>query len=394
MTGYLPGMRAAAVLQSAVGYRVKVVDMRVSLKRLNQQVAAAPGDIHLGVASGSWTVLRDLGADPEQVIEDGGHDPRIFDGPENFLSHAALGRLYQHCAERTNCPHFGLLVGEKASVSSLGLVGMLMKFSDTLDEALRVLEAHLKIINRGAIVHVERHADTVILSYSVYEPGGGEGVAQLSDGALAAALRVICELCGPKLEPSEVLIPRRQPADLEPYRRVFRAPIRFNEEAAALVFPAQWLDTPVPYSDPAAHEALKLRLIAIEKAAGVDLRDQLLRMLRIALVKTKSSASAMARRLAMHRRTLNRHLKGEGMEFRTLSDAVRFAVASQLLSDTDIPLAKIAAVLDFSEPAAFTRAFRRWSGRVPSSWRAHENSVPVRRTDGGARCPMADPTRC
>ncbi|MFL5152875.1 MAG: AraC family transcriptional regulator ligand-binding domain-containing protein [Microvirga sp.] len=118
MTGYLPGMRAAAVLQSAVGYRVKVVDMRVSLKRLNQQVAAAPGDIHLGVASGSWTVLRDLGADPEQVIEDGGHDPRIFDGPENFLSHAALGRLYQHCAERTNCPHFGLLVGEKASVSS------------------------------------------------------------------------------------------------------------------------------------------------------------------------------------------------------------------------------------------------------------------------------------
>ncbi len=90
--------------------------------------------------------------------------------------------------------------------------------------------------------------------------------AQLSDGALAAALRVICELCGTNLEP---------PADLEPYRRVFRAPIRFNEEAAALVFPAQWLDMPVPYSDPAAHEALKLRLLDIEKAAGVDLRDQL-----------------------------------------------------------------------------------------------------------------------
>ena len=375
-------MRAAAVLQSAVGYRVKVVDMRVSLKPLNQQVAAAPGDIHLGVASGSWTVLRDLGADPEQVIEDGGHDPRIFDGPENFLSHAVLGRLYQHFAERTNCPHFGLLVGEKASVSSLGLVGMLMKFSDTLDEALRVLEAHLKIINRGAIVHVERHADTVILSYSVYEPGGGEGVGQLSDGALAAALRVICELCGPKLEPSEVLIPRRQPADLEPYRRVFRAPVRFNEEAAALVFPAQWLDMHVPYSDPAAHEALKLRLLDIDKAAGVDLRDQLLRMLRIELVRTKSSALAMARRLAIHRRTLNRHLRAEGMEFRTLSDAVRFAVARQLLSDTDIPLAKIAAALDFSEPAAFTRAFQRWSGRAPSSWRAHENSVPVPRTAG------------
>src|SRR5215203_3245919 len=120
MTGYLPGMRAAAVLQSAVGYRVKVVDMRVSVKRLNQQVAAAPGDIHLGVASGSWTVLRDLGADPEQVIEDGGHNPRIFDGPENFLSHAVLGRLYQHFAERTNCPHSGSSSERKRASARLG----------------------------------------------------------------------------------------------------------------------------------------------------------------------------------------------------------------------------------------------------------------------------------
>ena len=37
-----------------------------------------------------------------------------------------------------------------------------------------------------------------------------------------------------------------------------------------------------------------------------------------------------------------------------------------MLADTELPLAHIAAALDFSEPAAFTHAFRRWSGRVPS----------------------------
>ena len=344
--------------------------------------AAAPGDIRLGVATGIWTVLGDLGADPDQVIVESGVDPGIFDDPANLISHAVLGRLYQHCTERTNCPHFGLLVGEKASLSSLGLVGMLMKSSDTLGEALHVLEAHLRIINRGAIVHFETDAEIVVLRYSVYEPGGGEGVAHFSDAALAAAVRVIRELCGTKLEPSEVLVPRRQPADLEPYRRVFRAPIRFNEEAAALVFPAQWLDMHVSFSDIAAHEALELRLLDMAQIAGVDLRDQLLRMLRVELVKTKSSSSAMARRLAIHRRTLNRHLKAEGMGFRTLADEVRFAVARQLLSDTDIPLAQIAAALDFSEPAAFTRGFQRWSGLAPSTWRAHANSVPVARTAG------------
>src|SRR3954466_10998508 len=108
--------------------------------------AAAPGDIRLGVATGIWTLLGDLGADPDQVIVESGVDPRIFDDSANLISHAVLGRLYQHCAERTNCPHFGLLVGEKASLGSLGLVGMLMKSSATLGEALRVLEAHLGII--------------------------------------------------------------------------------------------------------------------------------------------------------------------------------------------------------------------------------------------------------
>jgi AraC-like DNA-binding protein len=151
------------------------------------------------------------------------------------------------------------------------------------------------------------------------------------------------------------------------------------------VFPAQWLDMHVPYSDVAAHEALELRLLDMAQTAGVDLRDQLLRMLRIELVTTKSSSSAMARRLVMHRRTLNRHLKAEGTGFRTLVDAVRFAVARQLLSDTDIPLAEIAAALDFSEPAAFTRAFQRWSGRAPSSWRAHEPALQGRSLDGRSR---------
>src|SRR4051794_27220897 len=50
--------------------------------------AAAPGATRLGVAAGIWTVVRDLGADPEQVIAESGIDPRIFDDPANLISHA------------------------------------------------------------------------------------------------------------------------------------------------------------------------------------------------------------------------------------------------------------------------------------------------------------------
>jgi AraC-like DNA-binding protein len=52
---------------------------------------------------------------------------------------------------------------------------------------------------------------------------------------------------------------------------------------------------------------------------------------------------------------------------------VRFGIARQLLADTDLPLAEISAALDFSEPAAFTRAFHRWAGRAPSEWRVRAN---------------------
>jgi AraC-like DNA-binding protein len=192
---------------------------------------------------------------------------------------------------------------------------------------------------------------------------------------------VIRELCGSELEPNEVLIPRRLPDDLEPYREVFRAPVRFNQETAALVVPARWLDLLVPHSDVAAHEALKLRLMDMEQTAAASLRDELLRMLRIELVNRKGYSSAIARKLSIHRRTLNRHLKAEGMGFRSIADEIRFAIARQLLADTDMRLAEIAAALDFSEPAAFTRAFQRWSGRAPSVWRTHsrpDEPVPNR----------------
>jgi AraC-like DNA-binding protein len=83
----------------------------------------------------------------------------------------------------------------------------------------------------------------------------------------------------------------------------------------------------------------------------------------------------MARYLDLHKRTLNRYLKASGTGFRTVADGVRFEVARQLVADTDIPLAQISAALDFSEPAAFTRAFQRWSGVSPSELRAQQKAA-------------------
>ena len=63
----------------------------------------------------------------------------------------------------------------------------------------------------------------------------------------------------------------------------------------------------------------------------------------------------------------------DGMSF----DIAKFDIARQLIADTDIPLAQISAMLDFSEPAAFTRAFHHWSGETPSEYRAKHKPALV-----------------
>src|SRR3954451_1606707 len=196
-----------------------------------------PGYIHLGVSKEIAPTLREFGLDPDPLIRAAGLDPRLFDDGMSVISFAALGRLLSLCVARTQCPHFGLLVGQRATILSLGMVGRLMQHSDTVGEALRALVANLSIQNRGAVPSLTIVADTALFTFSVYQ-AEAESADQISDGSLAVAVNAIRALCGADWNPTEVFLPRATPADQTPYRRHFRAPIRFNQESATLVFPA------------------------------------------------------------------------------------------------------------------------------------------------------------
>ena len=103
--------------------------------------AALAGDtmLRIGATIGLPAVLRDLGANPAELLAEVGIELALFDNPDNLLSFSARGRLLEHCAARTGCQHLGLLVGQRASLQSLGLVGSLVKYSPELGTALRTL---------------------------------------------------------------------------------------------------------------------------------------------------------------------------------------------------------------------------------------------------------------
>ena len=164
-------------------------------------------------------------------------------------------------------------------------------------------------------------------------------------------------------------MPRAAPADQAPYRRHFRAPVRFNQESATIVFPARDLDLRIAGADPLLRAMLEERIQQLKGAQGSEFSDDIRRLLRTRLTSNHCSADDIAHLLTMHRRTLSRRLKGSGMGYRAITNEIRFEIARQLLTDTQVPLAQIAAALGYSEASAFTRAFRRWSGQTPTAWR-------------------------
>jgi AraC-like DNA-binding protein len=327
-----------------------------------------PGYIHLGVAKEIAPTLREFGLDPDPVIREAGLDPSLFDNGTNIIPHAALGRLLTLCVTRTNCSHFGLLVGKRATILSLGMVGRLMQHSETVGDALRALVTNLSIQNRGAVPSLTISGDVALFAYSVYQPEA-ESADQISDGAIAVSVNAHRALCGTEWNPAEVLLPRSAPADQEPYHRHFRAPVRFNQESAIIVFPARDLEIRITGADPVLRAMLEERIQQMKGASDSAFSDDIRRLLRTRLTSNHCSADDIAHLLAMHRRTLSRRLKDSGMGYRAITNEIRFEIARQLLTDTQVPLAQIAAALGYSEASAFTRAFRRWSGQTPTAWR-------------------------
>lgn len=81
------------------------------------------------------------------------------------------------------------------------------------------------------------------------------------------------------------------------------------------------------------------------------------------------AVSEIASRLGMSARTLQRRLSDRGHPFQSLVDDARRELAQRLLRQTEYSLADVAFLTGFSEQSAFNRAFRRWQGQTPRSYR-------------------------
>jgi AraC-like DNA-binding protein len=134
-------------------------------------------------------------------------------------------------------------------------------------------------------------------------------------------------------------------------------------------------------ADASVRRLIMREIESLEARGAGDVVTQLRRLLRRMLVASSPRGGIrleqVATLFALHRRTLNRRLRVQGTSFKALLDEARYDIARQMLRDTRLPVSEIAAALDYSESAAFVRAFRRWSGTSPTAWRSHHTSMLI-----------------
>jgi AraC-like DNA-binding protein len=343
----------------------------------------AKGTLIIGPTSALPTVLRSLSADPEKVLAEAGFSVKLFDKPENRISYAARGRLLAHCVATTNCQHLGLLVGQQSGLLSLGLVGLLVKYSRDVGTALRSLVRYFHVQFRGAVLTLIVEGGIAMLCYDVYEPRV-QANDQVGDGAVAIMFNMMRELCGPDWKPAEAWFAHRKPEDIKPFRKFFRAPLRFDAEHNALLFSASWLTRPLSIADQDLRILLQKQIEQLDLRNGEDFLSQVRSVLRQTLSTGQATVEWIASLFNIHSRTLNRHLNAHGTGFQQLLDECRFETARKLLEESVMGIADIAATLDYTDARSFIRAFRRWSGTTPARWRARQiNAGRNRRASKG-----------
>jgi AraC-like DNA-binding protein len=130
---------------------------------------------------------------------------------------------------------------------------------------------------------------------------------------------------------------------------------------------------PMRAADEALASIVRRRLdkVLAERVHGPGpLSGRVRRMMVEHLGETTLTPETAARALAVSRRTLNRRLADEGTSFRNILDDVRREFACALLQDRSLSIADVSLFLEYSEPAAFNRSFRRWTGQTPRAFRS------------------------
>jgi AraC-like DNA-binding protein len=265
----------------------------------------------------------------------------------------------------------GIHVAESLPRGALDLVEYAFRSSASLAAGLERLARYGRVLSDRVAARMEAQGKNLLLL--VRDTGSTSLHSGRAEFALAVALKLARESTGEDITPLQVCFAHPPPDDESEHRRFFRTAVRFgvgwNSMTLGAVDAARSMRTADDALASIVRRRLDKALVERDQRGSESLSARVRRLTVEHLGKTPVTPDAVARALAVSCRTLSRRLADEGTSFRAIVDDVRRELACTLLLDRRLSVADVAFFLEYSEPAAFNRSFRRWTGQTPRAFR-------------------------
>ncbi len=318
-------------------------------------------------------VAREFGADMTAL----GHACGLGDltepmpasiGVENFLG------LFEAASIQLADPFFGLHVGERMRVADAGGYGMAFLACPTIRDSAALTMRYERLAHDLCRSELIELGDVGV--FRMHSPWlhlrGARQVAEFMGAYLQTVNRW---LTGQELPIMRINFKHSAPQGMpgDEYARVLRAPVCFDAEFNEGLFPAAFLDFPIPNADRSLlpqltrliDKRMEGRIVPNEAPTVRALRETIRAQMQAGRIGLDRIAAAAG----LSPRTLQRRLSDNGTSLTLLLDDVRRETAQELLDNSALSFTDIALLLGFSEQSGFNHAFRRWFGLSPSQWR-------------------------
>lgn len=301
-------------------------------------------------------------------------DPAIVNDPNSRVPAAYMERLWRLGEQLTGDADLGLHSAESYNPGALSIVGYVILSCRTAGEALNRLSRYAPLLNEGLHVSVTERDGQTICRFSAVDGLDSflhRTPRQVMETLAAGTVVTLKRLATGAVDPVLVTFRHGAPASTAEHQRILGTKIRFGHADDSVVYTTSALETQLISADPALLDVFegdaRRRLELLASRGGVS--GRILMLLGGRLKGEVPPLSAIASELAMSERSIQRSLNEEQTSYRQLVDEVRKNLAIEHLSRPGTSATDVAFLLGFSEPSAFTRAFRRWTGTAPTAFR-------------------------
>jgi len=328
--------------------------------------------INASLIADTMSAARQRGIDLDRLLKRCDINPTDLETPGQRLPLANTVKLQRLVAQELSDKFGNELSGVLAPGFFRVLILSAVHLPTLYDAMNRVIEFH-NILNRHqkltlsigqlyAEISLTRSADSSLLNDIAV------------DMWMGTLHRVANWFCNELILLNQVEFDSPAPAYYQEYRYIFYgAPMKFDCPHCRLTFDKHYLNLPVVQTEATAEAYL--RQLPLDLFLPQNIRGKTSQTIRNLLKESFSQQDNVielqdiAKKMAVSTKTIRRHLAKEGTSFNTIKSQVRRDIAMHALGNKDLSIEEIALQTGYSEPSAFIRAFKSWTGFTPAKFR-------------------------